>query len=293
MNIINKKSFKLPPGFEVISLKKGMAVIKSECQTWLKEGLDSLAKPEKTPEIKHLGGRGNSFSFPVSDPQINRIVVRPYKRGGFLTGPLLRNIYWGVRRFLQELEVSVIAFNKGLPVSEPLGIVLEPKALGFYKAFILSKEITGAKDISTALESLKRAEPCLLSRKKQELLKALVAAIVRFHNGGIYHPDLHLKNILVRENPSGLPEIFIIDLDRAKYYNSLRFSQRVNNLVRLNRSIIKLGLDKIITASDRLRFLESYLSLIGQDNPQLVRSISQRCERNVRLHRAGWRLRRE
>lgn len=279
---------KFPRGFEIVSLDKRTALIKKEYQSSLKEWLDYLTNPEKAPEIKHLGGRGGSFSFRVSSPHLIRVIVRPYKRGGLLTNPLLKDTYWGTRRFLQELEVSTLAFNKALPVSEPLGIVLEPKALGFYKAFIISREITGAQDIPTVLESFKDLESHLLFQKKQKLLKALASAIVEFHNGGIYHPDLHLKNILVQENQSGQPAIYIIDLDRAKYHEHLKFSQRVRNLVRLNRSIIKLGLDKIITPSDRLSFLKSYLELISQNKPPITRSISQRCARNIRFHRFWW-----
>lgn len=279
---------KLPAGFEIVSLGKRTALVKSKYQSLVKETFDYLIDPNRAPGIKYLGGRGGSFSFRVSCSQIGRVIVRPYKRGGFLVGPLLKDIYWGISRFLQELEVSTLAFNKALPVSEPLGIVMEPKSLGFYKAFFISREITDTQDIATILESFKGLETRLLFKKKQELFKTLASTIVKFHNGGIYHPDLHLKNILVQVNASGQPAIYIIDLDRAKYYEHLNFNQRVRNLVRLNRSIIKLGLDTTITTSDRLAFLKSYLELIGQNNPQIVRSISQRCVRNIRLHRF-WR----
>ena len=60
------------------------------------------------------------------------------------------------------------------------------------------------------------------------------------HDAGIYHADLHLKNILLKQDASGAFSAYIIDLDKSFVVDKLTVEQRMKNLLRLNRSIDKI-----------------------------------------------------
>ncbi|HHT9146519.1 MAG TPA: lipopolysaccharide kinase InaA family protein, partial [Candidatus Wunengus sp. YC61] len=59
-------------------------------------------------------------------------------------------------------------------------------------------------------------------------------------DAGIYHADLHLKNILLKKDSNEEFTAYIIDLDKSVVLNKLNIQQRIRNLLRLDRSLEKL-----------------------------------------------------
>jgi tRNA A-37 threonylcarbamoyl transferase component Bud32 len=85
-------------------------------------------------------------------------------------------------------------------------------------------------------------------------------AFVTMHREGIYHRDLHLKNILIqKKRGEGTPEIFIIDFDKADCKDILTPKEKLKNLLRFNRSIEKYKLQGgRITRGDQCRLFNEY-----------------------------------
>jgi serine/threonine protein kinase len=142
---------------------------------------------------------------------------------------------------------------------------------------LLTEKIDNAQDLHGFLKELhehagRRAEPILRRQIAQ------VATVIReLHRRCLSHRDLKAANILVsRDNSTffspfsdqawttgtqGLLPIFatsvwLIDLAGAQRYRALGRGRKVQNLTRLNASFHE---SKLLTRSDRLRFLRTYL----------------------------------
>jgi len=278
---------KIPGGFKVISLPDGQAVVKEKYQELLqKEVLPLLGVSGAGVHLDK--GRGGVIRFTVNHPEISQIIVRFYKRGGVIAGPILKDCYWGQSRPLTELEVTDHAFNKGLTVPEVLGVVFQPAVLGFYRAALLMREIPEARDLTEYLAGFPAGNRAAWRAIKQVLIKAVVESLVQFHNAGFYHADLNLRNLLVQTGNDGQLKAWIVDLDKAVHYDKLSLEQRLANLARLTRSLVKLRLERIITAADRLRFLKYYWTAAGEKSALTVKPISLYCTAQIRRHRRWW-----
>ncbi len=183
-----------------------------------------------------------------------RVVVRKLVHGGIL-GRALGEIFWGANRPLKEFIAMVRASEKGIPVPAAVGARIDRLALGFYRGDLLSLEIAGALDLG---EILRGEWQDLPAPRRARLLAAAGRALRQMHDAGLYHPDLNLKNVLLRWDGEE-PTIFFVDLDGARFYQALTFRQRRSVLWRLARSADKIAPPGgEVAAVDRLRFLCAY-----------------------------------
>jgi len=181
-------------------------------------------------------GRGVCLSVPVKEDSAERFVIRSYKHGG-LFGKLLGGIFCDGNRPLNEVCVNEIALQKGVPAAEVIAVTKKKICGLFYRAHFITKEISGAADVLQFLQETPRE---VIRRSKHAIIHALVKLIRDMHDAGIYHADLHLKNILLKQNASGDFSAYIIDLDKSFVVDKLTVEQRMKNLLRLNRSIDKI-----------------------------------------------------
>jgi 3-deoxy-D-manno-octulosonic acid kinase len=163
-----------------------------------------------------------------------RVMLRRYLRGGAIRHVIHDRYLLGHRAF-HELRATARAARGGAPVPEILGAWEEPRAIG-YTASIAVRWIEGAHDLDARLRQVERQEGL-------DSLRAAGAAIERLHAAGIGHPDLNLRNLLVRQRPDGGGEtVHLVDLDRARIFTGPAPSpRRARDLLRLARSARKLG----------------------------------------------------
>lgn len=214
-----------------------------------------------------LKGRGNCLTLCLNDTN-EKVVIRRYKHGGFL-GLLAGDIFWNRSRPSDELTISDKAAKAGLSTVEVVGVIKRKIFYPFFKAEIITKEIAGSIDLILAVKQLLRHNEKLACNKK-EIIRKVALMVKKMHDIGIYHADLHLKNILLIENRAGNYNIHIIDLDKSSLSHSVNIKDRMKNLYRLDRSVVKLemSLQKEcvsnkktfpITGTDRIRFLKEYM----------------------------------
>lgn len=260
-------------GFDRIQQGRRTLLVRPEWKTWI---LDELLRDfDGVPaDVRRLysHGRAQHFSYqPAGAP--SRVFVRRARRGGFF-GALLGGLYAGGGRPLQELRAVQAARAAGVSVPEPLAVMAEAAAGPFYRLTIVSREIEGASDLLSLAGTLPPAG-------KRDLLRRVADEMRRLHEAGVYHADLTMKNILVAGD-----KIFIIDLDKARMSERRDERQDVDNLSRLNRSVVKLfGGDGAVTRTDKLRFLRRYLG--GRDR---VKELSGLCSQGLWAHRLWWTL---
>jgi 3-deoxy-D-manno-octulosonic acid kinase len=163
----------------------------------------------------------------VTLPDGGSAVVRRYLRGGAIRH-LNHDRYFGGDRAADELRAAEAALRSGVRTPEVVAAGRRPARLG-YRAMIATRLIPGARHAAEAL-----AEPSA----RGGLLRALGAQLARMHGGGIAHPDVNLRNVLVDAEA----EVWLIDFDRARVFGAaVSAARRESDISRLARSAAKLG----------------------------------------------------
>jgi serine/threonine protein kinase len=187
--------------------------------------------------------------FPLESEKTLSVVVKQYKVG--CVGCVLKNIFRGSagrKAWIAGNGLLVYGFN----TPEPLAL-MEKKVLGITTGSYLIME-----DARDCLEMdryiLKNFHDKSLSKleKKRALINNLAETIGRMHNLNIFHHDLKTCNIMVKEEGKS-PYITFLDFDKVSFGEEITIRKRVKNLTQMN-----LSTPKLISTTDRLRFLKEY-----------------------------------
>ncbi len=150
--------------------------------------------------------------------KLGDVVVRPYRRGGFVRH-LNERTYPGPSRFQAELAVHRALWMAGLPTVEPLGCAWRRHGWGV-EGLYLTRWVAGTP----------------WPRRWEGASWPDVARILRaLSEWGCWVPDLNATNVYLDE--SGV--IRVLDFDRAEFISGTALERRY--LERLGRSLAKLG----------------------------------------------------
>jgi 3-deoxy-D-manno-octulosonic acid kinase len=178
-----------------------------------------LNKIEKVGE-----GRSDAYLIRHEDQQW---VLKEYLRGGKISYLLSdRYFYFNKKQIrpIKEWEVTNYLFTCGLPVARPIALLVKTGLLS-YRASLVTEYIPYSK---TLLDVIR-----IRNNANKEIWVAVGQMIKKFHEHGLSHPDINIRNILV----DNLGRTYLIDFDKAV----ITYSQRKlnSNLLRLKRSIVK------------------------------------------------------
>ncbi len=220
------------------------------------EPLEKLGLPAKGALARVLArsggpsGRGRVAVIPLPG-RSERLCLRPMRRGGWLR-PLLPATFSTLARPLAELDATARLRVAGAPVPRPLLVVGERRADGGYDAALGTVYEEGTLDALHFLDS---------APEQGRLLRAAAAAgaaVRHFHDAGGCHADLHVKNILLREQDDRF-EAFVIDLDHARVEPRVPPRARLAEIMRLYRSLLKRGLLSRVGPRGCARFFAAYV----------------------------------
>ena len=177
------------------------------------------------------GNRGSGFPLELAGGP--ELFARCARRGGFAR-LITRDVYFGAsKRPLRELAVANEARLRGIPIAEPLGVMIEAVAPGFYRSVFITRALSGM----TLWEFLRADDDAVVRRHIVELARHAIDAM---HNGGVLHADLNLHNLFVSKAGERLI-VVILDLDKGQLYSSpVPPGRRRANFARLARSARKL-----------------------------------------------------
>ncbi len=289
------KNVELPAYFSTLTRGKVTLYIKKEYEQRLSaHDIDMLFNLHKDSDKLKVSYHGRTPCKTLIMESLGNVsfVVRDYCHGG-LFGKILRDIFWNSLRPLRELSICEAAGKSGIKTSEVIAIV-KNRVLGpIYKCRLVSKEITGAIDL---MELLLNAEKNKLVARKRQIINKTAKAVKEMHGAGIYHADLHLKNILI-QSAVGKVDVYIIDLDKSRQYEKISLHQRMRNIMRLDRSVGKMIKNNRVTfdetypfpisGTDKLRFLKEYIKTDNKSEKPL-RYYLQSYNTSHNLHRLWW-----
>jgi tRNA A-37 threonylcarbamoyl transferase component Bud32 len=298
----------IPSYFHIGESHKEWRIIHCDYETDINSLFDG--KIDATQIMTPVKGRGEYIvsNIQSSSGKKEQAIIKTYKRGG-LTGLLLPDIFNNARRPLNELVLTEKAHISGVPVPEILGIQIKWITSFLFGAKIIFKKIPDTMTLEEVIVSVLqnyKNNRSKLYQKKKNIIKSISQTIGQLHHVGICHNDLNVRNILIQSTrliePAAQAEeerikTYIIDLDKSTYEQPLQFDKRIDNLIRLNRSLEKiqfrfksLDITDIVSHTDRLSLFETYFnefSLEGKDQKRLA---INKCLKHTRLHKWWWRL---
>lgn len=185
---------------------------------------------ERTDEVLR-SGRGDIYAVDSPFPQVERLVVRHYRRGGLLA-PFLGDRYLrtGPTRPEREARISAEARRRGIRTPKVIAAAWYGRG-PIYRGDLVTEMIPDAATLADFLFSGDR-------RPDSENALTLSGRLIRsLEANSILHADLNATNILL-SGPEGALVAHVIDLDRARIVDDHRDHPM---LQRLERSLRKLG----------------------------------------------------
>jgi 3-deoxy-D-manno-octulosonic acid kinase len=201
-----------------------------------------------------------------------KLAVREYRHGG-LFRVFTGKRFISSRRAIEEAEVMAHLRESGFPVIEPFCVLAE-RHIFFVGIHLIT---VYEENQGEMLDSLKVGSP----KDRLRMAKKLAETMVLLERAGVYHPDLHLRNVLVV--PRG--ELVFLDFDRARR-QTIREKDMIAMFRRLARYADKMERQGQLqsTAKERALFLRAYCRLSGRDlTASMIAS-----ERRRMMSRVGW-----
>ncbi len=204
-----------------------------------------------------------------------RLVARKYAHGGFFRA-ITRDLFVDEGRATAEAQIMTYLRDRSFPVVAPFCAIVR-KGRIFSRLYLMTVFEENAVSL---LDYIRQAG----GRQRLRMAKRLAEALWHLECSNVYHPDLHLGNVLVRPDGS----LVFLDFDRARR-SAVTAADTVSMMRRLGRFVDKLernGLLQCATA-DRVLFLRTYERLSGRE--LLPTMAAMQGTRSI-LHRMGWSI---
>jgi 3-deoxy-D-manno-octulosonic acid kinase len=202
MDILDRESF----GDYIITYRRGSV------------DAGSVMKEFSNPHDTLKRGRG---TIKILSTNNGLLACRKYIHGGLLRG-ITGDIFFNENRAANELEIMIFLETHGFPVVRPCGYITKNNFLT-KDLYLLTFFEENTRDF---LEFMR------LSPRKERLhaVKNLALLFSEMAKLGIYHPDLHLQNVLVTQKR----KLMFLDFDKA-YRKKLTRNDFKKMFWRLNR----------------------------------------------------------
>jgi 3-deoxy-D-manno-octulosonic acid kinase len=168
--------------------------------------------------------RGRGTALMIRTP-VGPSVLRQYLRGGW-AAKFIRSRYaftgYQRSRPVREFRVLERLAKLDLPAPRPVAALCERYGWS-----------TSGALITLEIENVRPLEQ-VAGRLDEAGWRSVGAVIRRFHDNGLVHADLTVRNILIQEGG----KVFLVDFDRARFRAQAKLAFR-NNLKRLRRSMVK------------------------------------------------------
>ena len=189
--------------------------------------LEILSSPG--PIGTESGMRGRS-SIRILKPDM---VVRTLMHGGIFRR-ITRSRFISAHRSFRELEINAHLLSHNVPTPEIIALRLTKKGI-FTTIDVISKMVPDSADMLSYLQENADVDNTIFHRTG--------TLIRQMHESGVYHADLHVKNILITGNESP----WLLDLDKAYRFASPGFLLKRKNIRRFIKSCIKWQTKGLIT----------------------------------------------
>jgi hypothetical protein len=168
---------------------------------------------------------------------------------------------------------------RGVSCLTPLALVEKGRWWGLRESFFLTESHEKGQEMDRYI--LERLGDI---GKKRLFTKAFAQWLSGLHQKGIFHRDMKTCNILISENGGGW-KFHLLDQEDISLDEKVSSAKLFKTLLQLNTST-----PKMITTTDRFRFLESYLTLhpIVKDRKRFLQRLIDESKRRDLVYVAPW-----
>ena len=228
-----------------------------------------VEKMLRAPTLQHEGRAG----IRILEMTGKKLACRKYSHGGLFRA-FTGDLFFSATRSSQEAEIMLFLKRSGFPVITPFATITELGSLRkrLYLCTILEE---GALNFLEYLNRSGKKARLRAAKKFAELLWELERA-------GVYHPDLHLKNVLVTLEGNML----FLDFDRASR-KPIGQKDAESIFWRLARYADKMQRRGELRVDDREKalVLRVYERLSKRS---IIKEMQRQLRRKTWLYKAGW-----
>lgn len=178
-------------------------------------------------------------------------------------------IYRHLRKSKAErsYKTALQLLSLGISTPQPIAYIVERNLWTIKRSYYISQHI----DYDYTLGDLFHNPPHDAPRIITECLKYIAS----FHRKGLYFIDLSVGNILIKRQPDGAFTFYLIDLNRAAFYNRpLTCSESIKAFCRLDT-----------TYSQKKLVLQEYAQIAGFDHSEVMQQYKLHEEKDNRRRR--------
>jgi len=242
-----------------------------------KEDIDNIIKGFENANFLLKKGRGGIKVFFLNQ---RKIACRQYLHGGILRG-ITGDKFISVKRAINEMEILTYLRESNIYAIEPF-CVIEKKTSLFKKLYLITFFEDNTVNLLEYFSYIDR-------RKRLRMAKKIAELFWRLERAGIYHPDLHLDNILVKHRiieKDKLPPLILLDFDGAKR-KTISKKDMENMFWRLNRYTEKMEKKDYIKMDikEKILFLKTYERLSGR---KIIDNMRRKYRIRKFVSRMGW-----
>jgi len=228
----------------------------------------TLCKDFNSAQIRKM--RDERFVFRMQTPSQD-VIVKSQLSIGYK--PLARSLY-NRSKGRKEWQNLLVAFDRGFPVARPIAFGELKRWMAVRESVVISEWLANASTVrSWRQQKLEEGEDDATLEPAAELGRLTA----RMHRIGLYHNELHDRNVLV-ENAEEGPRIVIVDWKHARIkLQSTRNDLR--NLLRTGSYYARQAPGGPATDAEKRAFLKAYLEERA-DRPgrgKLVNMLRERC----------------
>lgn len=240
--------------------------------TYLSNGVDPTVSVQQldNPAETIRKGRGGIKLLRIGE---DLLACRRYMHGGMLRA-ITGNVFFSDKRVVAEFRMLVFLQEHGFPAVHANGFIVR-NGLFTKDLYLLTLFEENTFDL---LELLKTAP----KKKRLRVIRNFAKLLFKMWELGVYHPDLHLQNVLVRKTG----ELVFLDFDRALLKQVTRKDME-KMLWRLNRFVEKKERagELTITAGEKLLFLKTIERLSGIP---FIEDMTKGLDKKRLFYKLGW-----
>lgn len=236
---------------------------------------DSLIEPEQIVKklraadfLPHLG-RGGIKTISVDG---KNLVSRKYLHGGLLR-LFTKDRFFSERRCTEEVAITQHLRGKSFPVVTPFCTLTEKRFIT-YRLNLLTFFEQGSVSLLDYLETATHKD-------RMNIIGTFIHLFCRLQTAGVYHPDLHINNVLV----TSTHKLLFLDFDRAEK-RALTRKDREFMLRRLVRHITKMEKMGRLRLEDKEKkhLLKTYSRASGIDAQTVL---ARKARTGLYFHKVG------
>ena len=246
----------LPLDFETWTFEGGAAAARRDVAAAVRQALIGAGTLYRwaaaQPGRRVYLGRGEAYGVTLGAAPA---VVRHARHGGLLA-PLLGDLYLGVPRFYREVALAQRLVEGGVRTPQVI-VGVRYRAGPAHRADVATAQAGGVD-----LVELFYGERPPSGEARAAALAAVGRLVRRLHDLGYVHPDLQLRNLLVKSRGGRGSDAWLLDVDTCRPMRANGDAERARNLERFYRSWAKWnGLRGLrLTGTDRAAFSAAYLA---------------------------------